>query len=88
MQVRNVKQERIESMASFYLKSHIDFENKTVVKCADNALFCRSKPESSIVLDARDDSGGSLSTVVDIADYSLKEGPIVQTNLGGIRKEA
>jgi carboxyl-terminal processing protease len=31
---------------------------------------------NGIVLDVRDDGGGSLSTVVDIADYSLNKVPL------------
>jgi carboxyl-terminal processing protease len=33
-----------------------------------------------IVLDVRDDGGGSLSTVVDIAGLFIEQGPIVQIN--------
>jgi C-terminal processing protease CtpA/Prc len=41
----------------------------------------------SIVLDVRDDGGGSLSTVVDIAGLFIEQGPIVQIKSAGIRKE-
>jgi carboxyl-terminal processing protease len=57
------------------------------VKCADIALeVSRLKLESSIVLDVRDDGGGSLSTVVDIAGLFIEQGPIVQIKSAGIEK--
>jgi carboxyl-terminal processing protease len=42
---------------------------------------------NGIVLDVRDDGGGSLSTVVDIAGLFIEQGPIVQIKSAGIRKE-
>jgi C-terminal processing protease CtpA/Prc len=40
-----------------------------------------------IVLDVRDDGGGSLSTVVDIAGLFIEQGPIVQIKSAGRKKE-
>ena len=40
-----------------------------------------------IVLDVRDNGGGSLKTVVDIAGLFIEEGPIVQVKSAGKRKE-
>ena len=40
-----------------------------------------------IILDVRDDGGGSLSTVVDIAGLFIEEGPIVQIRSAGRRIE-
>jgi carboxyl-terminal processing protease len=42
---------------------------------------------SGIVLDVRDDGGGSLSTVVDIAGLFIEQGPIVQIKSAGKKKE-
>ena len=42
---------------------------------------------NGIVLDVRDDGGGSLSTVVDIAGLFIEEGPIVQVKSAGKKKE-
>lgn len=42
---------------------------------------------SGIVLDVRDDGGGSLSTVVDIAGLFIEQGPIVQIKSAGLKKE-
>ncbi len=40
-----------------------------------------------LVLDLRDNGGGSLRTAVDIAGLFIKEGPVVQVASGGSRKE-
>ena len=40
-----------------------------------------------LVLDLRDNGGGSLRTAVDIAGLFIKEGPVVQVASGGERKE-
>ncbi len=40
-----------------------------------------------LVLDLRDNGGGSLKTAVDIGGLFIKEGPIVQVASGGSRKE-
>lgn len=42
---------------------------------------------NGIVLDVRDDGGGSLSTVVDIAGLFIEQGPIVQIKSAGLKKE-
>jgi carboxyl-terminal processing protease len=39
-----------------------------------------------IVLDVRDDGGGSLSTVVDIAGLYREQGPIVQIKSAGRKR--
>ena len=72
-------------------KFYINFENKDGRDAGkDIALeVSRLKKEgvSGIVLDVRDDGGGSLSTVVDIAGLFIEEGPIVQIKSAGKRKE-
>lgn len=72
-------------------KFYIDFENKDGRDAGkDIALeVTRLKKEgvNGIVLDVRDDGGGSLSTVVDIAGLFIEEGPIVQIKSAGKRKE-
>ena len=42
---------------------------------------------NGIVFDVRDDGGGSLSTVVDIAGLFIEQGPIVQVKSAGRQKE-
>ncbi len=72
-------------------KFYIDFENKDGRDAGkDIALeVARLKKEGvdGIALDVRDDGGGSLSTVVDIAGLFIEEGPIVQIKSAGKRKE-
>jgi carboxyl-terminal processing protease len=72
-------------------KFYIDFENKDSRDAGkDIAVEVeRLKKEniSGIVLDVRDDGGGSLSTVVDIAGLFIEEGPIVQIKSAGKKKE-
>lgn len=70
-------------------KFYIDFENKDGKgrdAAKDIALEVdRLKKEgiNGIVLDVRDDGGGSLSAVVDIAGLFINEGPIVQVRSAG-----
>jgi carboxyl-terminal processing protease len=72
-------------------KFYIDFENKDGRDAGkDIALEVeRLKKEgvNGIVLDVRDDGGGSLSTVVDIAGLFIEQGPIVQIKSAGRKKE-
>ncbi|MGB0376682.1 MAG: carboxy terminal-processing peptidase [Flavobacteriaceae bacterium] len=47
----------------------------------------KAKGAKGVILDLRNNGGGSLKTVVDIAGYFIKEGPIVQVKSIGGRKE-
>jgi carboxyl-terminal processing protease len=72
---------------------YIDFENKTSrdwqVKMFALEVERLKKKEQvdGIVLDVRDDGGGSLSTVVDVAGLFIEQGPIVQIKSAGRKKE-
>ncbi|MFV8335168.1 carboxy terminal-processing peptidase [Flavobacterium sp. RSP29] len=72
-------------------KFYIDFENKDGRDAGkDIALEVERLKKSGvngIILDVRDDGGGSLSTVVDIAGLFIEQGPIVQIKSSGTRKE-
>ncbi|WP_418264056.1 carboxy terminal-processing peptidase [Flavobacterium faecale] len=72
-------------------KFYIDFEDKNGRDAGkDIALEVERLKKvgvDGIVLDVRDDGGGSLSTVVDIAGLFISEGPIVQIKSAGRRKE-
>ncbi len=72
-------------------KFYIDFENEDSRDAGkDVALEVeRLKKEgvSGIIMDVRDDGGGSLKTVVDIAGLFIDEGPIVQIKSAGAKKE-
>jgi carboxyl-terminal processing protease len=72
-------------------KFYINFENKDGRDAGkDIAKEVERLKESGvdgIVLDVRDDGGGSLSTVVDIAGLFIEQGPIVQVKTAGRKKE-
>jgi carboxyl-terminal processing protease len=72
-------------------KFYIDFENKDGRDAGkDIALEVERLKKANvngIILDVRDDGGGSLSTVVDIAGLFIEQGPIVQIKSAGKKKE-
>ncbi|HEY6142215.1 MAG TPA: carboxy terminal-processing peptidase, partial [Flavobacterium sp.] len=72
-------------------KFYIDFENKDGRDAGkDIALEVEALKKAGvngIALDVRDDGGGSLSTVVDIAGLFIEQGPIVQIKSAGRKKE-
>jgi carboxyl-terminal processing protease len=72
-------------------KFYIDFENKdgrdAGKDVAAEVESLKKAGVSGIVLDVRDDGGGSLSTVVDIAGLFIEQGPIVQIKSAGKQKE-
>ncbi len=72
-------------------KFYVDFEDYSERNAATDikAEIERLKEENveGIILDLRDNGGGSLQTVVDMAGYFIEEGPIVQVRASGNRKE-
>jgi carboxyl-terminal processing protease len=72
-------------------KFYIDFEDRNGRDAGkDVAAEVESLKKAGvngIVLDVRDDGGGSLSTVVDIAGLFIEQGPIVQIKSAGRKKE-
>lgn len=72
-------------------KFYIDFENNDGRDAGkDMAIEVeRLKKDGvhGIIVDVRDDGGGSLKTVVDIAGLFIEEGPIVQIKSAGRKKE-
>lgn len=72
-------------------KFYIDFENKdgrdAGKDVAAEVESLKKEGVSGIILDVRDDGGGSLSTVVDIAGLFIEQGPIVQVKSAGRKKE-
>lgn len=72
-------------------KFYIDFENADGRDAGkDIAAEVESLKKvgvNGIVLDVRDDGGGSLSTVVDIAGLFIEQGPIVQIKSADKQKE-
>ena len=72
-------------------KFYIEFENKdgrdAGKDVAKEVKSLKNEGVNGIVFDVRDDGGGSLSTVVDIAGLFIEQGPIVQVKSAGRQKE-
>jgi carboxyl-terminal processing protease len=72
-------------------KFYIDFENNGGRDAGKDVALEVGRLKKSgvdgIVLDVRDDGGGSLSTVVNIAGLFIEQGPIVQVKSVGKKKE-
>jgi len=72
-------------------KFYIDFEDRNGRDAgkdvATEVESLKKAGVNGIVLDVRDDGGGSLSTVVDIAGLFIEQGPIVQIKSAGRKKE-
>ena len=72
-------------------KFYIDFENTDGRDAGKDIAIevDRLKKEGiqGIIMDLRDNGGGSLKTVVDIAGLFIEEGPIVQIKSAGRKKE-
>ncbi|SHF96096.1 carboxyl-terminal processing protease [Flavobacterium fluvii] len=72
-------------------KFYIDFENAdgrdAGKDIAAEVESLKKAGVNGIVLDVRDDGGGSLSTVVDIAGLFIEQGPIVQIKSADKQKE-
>ncbi|TXN38195.1 tail-specific protease [Flagellimonas hymeniacidonis] len=72
-------------------KFYVDFEDYTERNAATDVAKEVSRLKQAgvegIVLDLRDNGGGSLKTVVEMAGLFIKDGPIVQVRSSGQRKE-
>ncbi len=72
-------------------KFYINFENKDSRDAAKDITLeidrLKKQGVEGIVMDLRDNGGGSLRTVVDIAGLFIDEGPIVQVKSAGKEKE-
>jgi carboxyl-terminal processing protease len=72
-------------------KFYLDFENHDGRDAGKDIALevdrLKKAGVNGIVLDVRDDGGGSLSTVVDIAGLFIEQGPIVQVKAAGKKQE-
>lgn len=72
-------------------KFYIDFENKDSRDAAKDVAIeierLKQQGINGLVFDVRDNGGGSLKTVVDIAGFFIDQGPIVQVKSAGAQKE-
>ena len=72
-------------------KFYIDFENKESRDAGKDMAMeverLKNENVQGIIIDVRDNGGGSLQTVVDIAGLFIDEGPIVQIKSAAGKKE-
>ena len=72
-------------------KFYIDFENKDSRDAAKDVAIeverLKSANVQGIIIDVRDNGGGSLKTVVDIGGLFIEQGPIVQVRTSEGKKE-
>ncbi len=72
-------------------KFYIDFENKENRDAAKDVALeverLKQQGVQGIAIDLRDNGGGSLRTVVDIAGLFIKDGPVVQVKTVGKKQE-
>ncbi len=72
-------------------KFYVDFDDYTERNCATDVAkeIERLKQEGveGLILDLRDNGGGSLKTVVEMAGLFIKDGPVVQVRSSGKGKE-
>lgn len=72
-------------------KFYVDFEDyserNAATDVAKEVQRLKEAGAEGIILDLRDNGGGSLKTVVEMAGLFIKEGPIVQVRSAGQRKE-
>jgi len=72
-------------------KFYIDFENNdgrdAGKDVAQEVERLKKEGVAGIIMDVRDNGGGSLKTVVDIAGLFIADGPIVQVKSAGRKKE-
>lgn len=72
-------------------KFYIDFENRESRDAAKDVAFevekLKAENVQGLIFDVRDNGGGSLKTVVDITGLFIDQGPVVQIQHAGGRKE-
>jgi carboxyl-terminal processing protease len=72
-------------------KFYIDFENKdkrdAYKDVAQEIERLKAQGVEGIVMDLRDNGGGSLQTVVDMVGLFIEDGPVVQVKSAGRKKE-
>tara|TARA_B100000963_G_scaffold361955_1_gene401255 strand:- start:53179 stop:55299 length:2121 start_codon:yes stop_codon:yes gene_type:complete len=86
-----IKKNEINYGLIYLPKFYVDFKSYNERNAANDVkkLIIQLKKEkiSGLVLDLRDNGGGSLQTVVDITGYFIKSGPVVQVKSTGGKKQ-
>ncbi|WP_373059694.1 carboxy terminal-processing peptidase [Zunongwangia sp. H14] len=77
----------IINLPKFYFDME-DYENRNAASdIKEDIIRLKEQNMQGLVLDLRNNGGGSLKTVVDIAGLFIEEGPVVQVKSNGQRKE-
>jgi len=77
----------IINLPKFYFDME-DYNNRNAASdIKEDIIRLKQEGMEGLVLDLRNNGGGSLKTVVDIAGMFIEEGPIVQVKSNGQRKE-
>ncbi len=86
-----VEKDGIKYGVIYLPKFYIDFENKDSRDAAKDVAIeverLKKEGVKGIVMDVRDNGGGSLKTVVDITGLFIESGPVVQVKSSGRQKE-
>ncbi len=75
------------NLPAFYFDMENYKERNAASDVKKEIIRLKQEGMEGLVLDLRDNGGGSLRTAVDIAGLFIKEGPVVQVASGGSRKE-
>jgi carboxyl-terminal processing protease len=75
------------NLPAFYFDMENYKERNAATDVKKEILRLKEEGMEGLVLDLRDNGGGSLRTAVDIAGLFIKEGPVVQVASGGKSKE-
>ncbi|WP_309562792.1 carboxy terminal-processing peptidase [Christiangramia sp. SM2212] len=75
------------NLPKFYFDMTDYDERNAASDIKEDIIRLKKEGMEGLVLDLRNNGGGSLKTVVDIAGMFIKEGPIVQVKSNGARKE-
>ncbi|MBZ9632160.1 carboxy terminal-processing peptidase [Salegentibacter sp. LM13S] len=77
----------IINLPKFYFNMEDYEERNAASDIKKDIIRLKEKDMDGLVLDLRNNGGGSLKTVVDIAGLFIEEGPIVQVKSNGQRKD-
>jgi carboxyl-terminal processing protease len=84
---KNNKNFGLINLPQFYFDMNNYKERNAATDVKKEILRLKEQGMEGLVLDLRDNGGGSLRTAVDIAGLFIKEGPIVQVASTGSKKE-
>ena len=75
------------NLPRFYVDFEDDGERNAASDIKKEIISLKSKGINGLILDLRNNGGGSLKTVVDITGFFIEKGPVVQVKSIGGRKE-